>query len=225
MTRPVLPRPLLLLLLAAAYAAAARVSLAFAFPAGGIPPLWLPAGLGLAATTLGGRRYWPGLAAGSLLVWGFTGHTALVIAGLVGADVLEPILGAWLLPRLGFRATLERIRDVWTLAGSALLLALITASLGLVALVAGREVGDGFSALFEAWWTWFAARLLGIMVIAPLCFVWSRPAPARAPLATRPLEAAALLATVTVLASLSAWLLPGLPRVAMPALLIVCVMW
>ncbi|HTO73543.1 MAG TPA: PAS domain S-box protein, partial [Gemmatimonadales bacterium] len=225
MTRSRISRPLLFIGLALAYAAAARLSLLFAIPAGGIPPLWLPAGIGLAVLALGGIGYWPGLAAGSLLIWWTTGHPTLVVVALVGADVLEPVLGARLLPRLGFRPTLERVRDVWTLAGSALLLALLTASLGLLALVIGGEVGGGFSTLFETWWTWFAARLLGIMVAAPLCLVWSRPAPARPPLADRPLEAAALVATTIVLAALAAWLLPGLPRLAMPAMLMVCVIW
>ena len=176
MTPPNLTRLLRLVGLAVAYAAAARLSLAFAIPAGGIPPLWLPAGLGLAVISLNGRSFWPAVAVGSLVVWWTTDHTLLVVAGLVLADLLEPLLGAWVLPRLGFRPTLDRIRDVWAVAGAALLLAFLTASLGLAVLVAGREVGGEFSALFEAWWTWFAARLLGIMVVAPLCFVWSRPA-------------------------------------------------
>jgi PAS domain S-box-containing protein len=225
MTRPALTRLVHLVVLAAVYAAAARLSLAFAIPAGGIPPLWLPAGLGLAVLSLNGRGYWPGLAVGSLVVWGTTDHSPLIVAGLVLADLLEPSFGAWLLPRLGFRPTLDRVRDVWAMGAAALLLAFLTASLGLIVLVAGREVGDAPAALFEAWWTWFAARLLGIMVVAPLCFVWSRPAPAAAPLASRPREAAALGAATAILASLAGWLLPGQLRVAMPALLIVCVAW
>ena len=225
MSRFPVSRPLALIGLAVAYAAAARLSLLFAIPAGGIPPLWLPAGLGLAVMSLGGPGYWPGLAMGSFLIWATTDHPPLVVAALVAADVLEPVLGARLLPRLGFRPTLERVRDVWTLAGSALLLSLLTASLGLIALIAGREVSGGFSTPFETWWTWFAARLLGIMVVAPLCLVWSRPAPSRPPLADRPLEAAALITTTVLLAALAAWLLPGFPRLGMPALLMVCVIW
>ncbi len=228
MTLTVPLKPARLLALAAAYAVAARVSILFAIPAGGIPPLWLPAGLGLFLVSRYGRGVWPAIASGSVVVWLLAArphHPAIVIIGLVLADVLEPLAGTAILSRLGFRPTLDRIRDVWAIAGAALVLALLTASLGLLALYLGHEVGDGLPSVFETWWTWFAARLLGTMVIAPLCFVWSRPSPAPTPLASRPLEAVALGFATLILALLAAWLLPGQLRLAMPALLIVCVAW
>jgi PAS domain S-box-containing protein len=228
MTAPTPLRPSRIVLLAIAYAAAASLSIVFAIPSGGIPPLWLPAGLGLFLVSRYGRGIWPAIAVGSLAVWlvaAHPHHPAIVIFGLVLADVVEPLLGVAILAQLGFRPTLDRIRDVWAIAGAALVLALLTASLGLLSLYLGREVGDGLPQLFETWWTWFAARLLGTMVIAPLCYVWSRPTPAVAPLGSRPLEAVALGCATLILALLAAWLLPGQLRLAMPALLIVCVAW
>jgi signal transduction histidine kinase/DNA-binding response OmpR family regulator/HPt (histidine-containing phosphotransfer) domain-containing protein len=154
MTRP--PRTGLawIALLALAYYAAGKAGAALlTLPDGVTLAVFLPAGLGRAATLLGGRRLALGVFLGQLaLVAGKlpTGSALLMATG----NGLEAWVVATLLARWDFRPALERVRDVALLSGVGALLGQMTsATFGVASLVlagflpAGHVVGTWF-----AWW-------------------------------------------------------------------------
>jgi integral membrane sensor domain MASE1 len=154
MTRP--PRTGLawIALLALAYYAAGKAGAALlTLPDGVTLAVFLPAGLGRAATLLGGRRLALGVFLGQLaLVAGKlpTGSALLMATG----NGLEAWVVATLLARWDFRPTLERVRDVALLSGVGALMGQMTsATFGVASLVlagflpAAHVVGTWF-----AWW-------------------------------------------------------------------------
>ncbi|HEY6100939.1 MAG TPA: MASE1 domain-containing protein, partial [Anaeromyxobacter sp.] len=66
--------------LAIAYVIAARLGLMMDAVEGFATLLWPPSGIALAALLLGGRRLWPGIAAGAFVVNALTGAPLLAAA-------------------------------------------------------------------------------------------------------------------------------------------------
>jgi PAS domain S-box-containing protein len=104
--------------------------------------LWLAPGFGVACLLRYGRRAWPAIAAGSIVVWGFIRHAYLpaIVAESAG-EALSIVLIVTLLRSWGFRPTLDRYKD------SLLLVA---------ALAIGRTVSsaiDVLSVIGAAWVT------------------------------------------------------------------------
>ncbi len=142
-----------------------------------IVPLWLPAGLGLAAVLRGGLRFLPGIGLGSLLVnlilpslnaplvlnhfW-----SALLIA--TGA-MLQTALGACLLKRFG-ADPLRPAREQWMLRYvlfSGLLVCLMNAGIGTWAVTFfNRTSGD--PALLPDLTTWWLGDSFGVILGTPL---------------------------------------------------------
>src|SRR5580704_5724807 len=128
----------------AAYFVTAVLGLRFFEPVGGYATLvWPPTGLALAALVLRGRGLWPGVALGALAanVWvGAGAGTPLGVAfGIAAGNTIEAVLGAWLLERLAFRPSLERLLDVFGLVVVAALSTAVSATVG----VASIRLGGG----------------------------------------------------------------------------------
>ena len=180
---PSLPPPAKLLWLALAYFVLARASLLLAFAGSNASPVWPPAGLALAALTLGGLRFWPAIALGAFaanvsafLAGGQNGPSLyLVSAGIALGNSGAAAAGAWLLRRFAdHESPLGTMANGLRLLGVAPLAALISASAGLAALTLGHIVPPGAAATVGL--TWWMGDLTGMLIVAPLIFAWLRPA-------------------------------------------------
>jgi diguanylate cyclase (GGDEF)-like protein len=164
-------------LLAGLYFVLAEVGLSAGSLTGNVTPVWPPTGLALAALVLFGRRLWPGVALGALLVNGLS-DVPLVVAGCMAVgNTLEALIGATLLRLIpGFHPSLGRVADVVSVAVLAAgLSTAIGASVGVVSLALGGVIAPG--AFWATWRVWWVGDALGALVVAPVILTWARPGP------------------------------------------------
>ncbi|HEX9312557.1 MAG TPA: MASE1 domain-containing protein, partial [Actinomycetota bacterium] len=135
--RPGLPaRALQTVLLAAVYYGSARLSLSLALIARNVTPLWPSTGIALVAFLVLGRRVWPGIALGALLVNAPISSSPAAAAATAAGNTLAPFVAAELLRRVGFRTEIDRLRDAIAIVFLAALTSmLISATLGAVTLL------------------------------------------------------------------------------------------
>ncbi len=196
-------------LLAAVYFGGGKLGLSLASVEGIVTLVWPPTGIALAGLLLGGYRLWPGVFLGAFLVNILTDAPLAAVMGISVGNTLEAVTGAYLLRRLvGFRNSLERLRDVLGLVFLAAALSTIVsatsgvASLGLTGVIP-------WAAAASTWWVWWLGDAMGALVVAPALLTWGhelRPAwPSR-----RLLEAALLLAALILVSQtiFSGWLAP-----------------
>jgi diguanylate cyclase (GGDEF)-like protein len=189
------------LLLTAAYFAAAKFSLLLAISPGYATAVWPPSGIALASLLLLGRRVWPGIWLGAILV-NLTVASSPAIALLIGTgNALEAFAGAELVQRfIGVPRRFERGSDVVLFVLIAAASCTIAATVGATALAASRAVS--WSQFLPHWWTWWQGDLTGVVIVAPLILSWSLRRAAPWP-GGKMLEAAAfgiLLLVVTLVA-------------------------
>jgi PAS domain S-box-containing protein len=135
--------------------------------------LWPYTGIGLAGVLLFGFRVLPFIA---LLNFSLSlSHYPLgIAAGQTLAELVELCISAWLLRRLRFNNTFQKLSNtvIFLLAGAA----------------AGPFVGAGLKQLpfllvqhrswnefFFNWWAWWRGDVLGILVFTPLLLSWMLP--------------------------------------------------
>jgi PAS domain S-box-containing protein len=180
-----------LLGISSAYIATAKLGLDLSVAHGVITPVWAPSGIALASLLLFGRRFWPAVALGALIANATSGPDPAVAAGIAVGNTLEAIVGAYLLQRVGFRASLDRVRHVLQLVVlGAGLATLISATNGVTVLILS---GNAPASLGSDWVLWWFGDAVGIMLVAPLllvAFSAERSRPSRA----RLLEALVLVA-------------------------------
>ena len=178
--RGALPANLALL---AAYLVCGRLGLMLALPPGYATPLFLPAGLALAALGVGGARLLPAVGAGALLLNLLAPHPsssaplggAAVLAALVaaGAAMLQAWAGArlyrrWVDPAIGCG------RDVIGFLLLAPVVCCISPSLSLAGLAALGVVAR--ASLGANWLTWWLGDTIGVLLAAPLAWIaFGRP--------------------------------------------------
>ncbi|MGN6166605.1 MAG: sensor histidine kinase [Solirubrobacteraceae bacterium] len=186
---------------AAAYFGAAKLGLLLAFANSSVTAVWPPSGLALAAVVVWGPRVWPGIWLGAFLANLTTQGSVLAVVGIATGNTLEPLLGAFLLSRVGFRRNLERIRDVVALvvlAGA--LSTTVSATIGVASLAADGLVRHGM--FLATWRVWWLGDLGGdVLVASALLVLTASPRPPQRRLWQ--IEAAALavaLVAVSVLA-------------------------
>ena len=188
------PAPPLLGVLAVAvvYFAAARLGLSMASLAEQVSPVWPPTGIALASLLLFGRRYWPGVTLGALAANALTNAPLATACGIAVGNTLEAVVGAALLERVGFRPSLERVRDVAALIVCAALgSTMLSATIGVASLcLGGVQPWSAFGPLWSVWWI---GDLMGALVVAPALLVWAQVEPAGWQVRQRA-EAVALLA-------------------------------
>jgi signal transduction histidine kinase len=156
------------------YFITAKLGLSMGAVSGLATAVWPPTGISLVALVLFGYNLWPGIVLGALLVNLSAGAPLLAAGGMAIGNTLEAVLGAYLLQRVvGFRPTLDRLRDVLALVGlAALLSTLVSATLGVTSgwlggVIPAANVG-------KAWGAWWLGDMLGDLVLAPLLFAWAR---------------------------------------------------
>src|SRR6476646_10597874 len=153
-----------LLGIASAYVAAAKLGLDLSVAHGVITPVWAPSGIALASLVLFGRRFWPAVALGALIANATSGADPLVAAGIAVGNTLEAVVGAYLLERVGFRPSLDRVRHVLQLVVfGACLATLISATNGVAVLTLS---GNAPSSLGSDWLLWWFGDTVGILLVA-----------------------------------------------------------
>lgn len=190
-------------LLAALYFLAGRIGFMVSAVDPIVSSVWPPSGIALAAMLLMGTRFWPGITIGAFILnaTGTIGPlSALVIAG---GNTLGALLAAWLLTSVGFRLSLERLRDVLALVVGAVASTPVSATIGVtvLAIVRGPEISD-----WTIWTTWFSGDAIGIVLVTPLILAWAAGPPLRA--SKRDVIEATALATLLIGSAVVLWRAP-----------------
>jgi diguanylate cyclase (GGDEF)-like protein/PAS domain S-box-containing protein len=159
-----------LALLAGVYWATAELGLSLGSLPGNVAPVWPPTGVALAAILLFGTRMWPGVALGALLVNG--PEVPLISAlGMALGNTAEALVGAWLLRRVHFRPTLDRLRDVVRLVVlGAVVATTASATIGVASLVVGGVVPG--ARFWSTWQVWWAGDAMGSLLVTPALLTW-----------------------------------------------------
>jgi PAS domain S-box-containing protein len=205
-------------LVAAVYFGGAKLGLNLAVGHGVITPVWPPTGIAIAALLLLGPRLWPAVAIGALAGNATSGVSLWVAAGIAVGNTLEAVLAAYLLRRLSFRTSFERVQDVVRFACVAAAACAVAATNGVTVLALADS--DAASPHGSRWLLWWLGDTTGALLVAPLILVWATRAPIRVP-GRRLLEGALMLGALAGLCA--AIFLGGLWRY--PYLLFPLLLW
>jgi integral membrane sensor domain MASE1 len=159
------------LLLAAAYVVAAKFGFTFAFATKQVTAVWPPTGIALAALLIWGYRVWPGIWLGAFISNALTSEPTWAAAFIATGNTLAPVFGNFLLRRVGFDNTLNRVRDVILLAvlGAGVAM-IISATNGVTSLALARIVP--WATFLSVWWVWWVGDAMGVLFVAPLLLTW-----------------------------------------------------
>jgi signal transduction histidine kinase len=159
-----------LVLLFVLYFSTARLGLSLDAVSGFATPVWPPTGIALAALLILGYRFWPGIAAAAFLVNLTTGAAPLVALGIGIGNMLEALIGAYLLRRfVHIDFSLERVRDIVGLVLTVIVSTSVSATIGVSTLLSGNVIVS--AAYDETWIAWWIGDMLGALVITPLLLI------------------------------------------------------
>lgn len=162
----------LLLAIAALYFVAGKLGLRLAFANPSTTLVWPPTGIALAALLWYGKRVWPAVFAGALLVNLTTAGGIATSLGIAAGNTLEALAGCWLVVRwAGGKGAFKRASTVCAFTLLAMLATMVSPSIGVGTLVLGhllpwREYG-------AVWLTWWLGDMGGALVVAPALLLWS----------------------------------------------------
>ncbi|MEG4852413.1 MASE1 domain-containing protein [Microcoleus sp. B5-D4] len=130
-------------------------------------PVWPPAGIALAALLLQGRRMWPGIVLGSVLLNSTGGIPSAVIVTSAFSVTLQALAGEALLRESGFSTKLDRLRDVLALVAGAVIGSTLVGSIlgNLGTCIFGWAQWSNFS---RNWWTTWLGDGMGILIVTPV---------------------------------------------------------
>ena len=171
----------LIALSALAYLGLGLAGLALAIPPGYASPIFPAAGFAVAIMLCSGRRAWPGIALGSLLLNLVTGDmtaaarstTVLAALGIAAGATLQAYVAARLTERVagsGWRRmeAIGEIAPILIVAGP--LSCLTGAGIGVTTLYL-NGLTPAAEVLFTAW-NWWAGDTLGVLLALPLSLTW-----------------------------------------------------
>ena len=186
---------------AAGYFVGAKLGLRLAFSNQNVTSVWPPTGIAVAALVLLGTRVWPGIAVGALVANLTNGAPLTTSLAITAGNTLAPVGAAVLLDLVGFRASLDRVRDVIALVLlGGLASMLLSATGGTTTLAAtGQLRGAGYG---STWLVWWVGDALGVVLFAPLFLTLFAPESDLNVFRRRPQETAALFAGTAVAATL-----------------------
>ncbi|PWU08425.1 MAG: hypothetical protein C5B50_29535 [Verrucomicrobia bacterium] len=167
----------LMTVLAAVYMFAAKFGEAFSIPQLRVSPLWPPAGLALAGLLLFGLRLWPGIVIGALLasvtsvaLGSLTPGLRIILSvGVALGATLAAVSAAWLTQRFARgKAAFEQPGTIFRFVALAAVLS--------TALSPTLELASYSLAGNADWGTWpirWFDDMVSVIVLTPLCLVWS----------------------------------------------------
>jgi len=171
---------LLVALVAGVYFGGAKLGLSLAVAHGVITPVWPPTGIAIAALLLLGPRYWPAVTAGAFLGNATSGVSLGIAAAISVGNTVEALAAVYLLRRINFRLSFDRVSDV---LGFAVLGALVPAALAATNGVTVLALADSAAAhpYGPRWLLWWLGDATGALLVAPLILVWATRLPRRLP--------------------------------------------
>ena len=130
--------------------------------------MWPAYGVALGTIILCGYRIWPAITAGAFLVAFLSPVGSVVALGQAIAATLAALTGAILLTRVaGFHQSMTRLRDAaWLVTLGAFGSALISASLGTLALYAGHVTP--YAGIPSGWLVYWLGDSTGVLLVTPL---------------------------------------------------------
>jgi signal transduction histidine kinase/ActR/RegA family two-component response regulator len=186
------------LMTATVYFGAAKLGLAMATVAEQVSAVWPPTGIALALALLA-PRCWPGITLGAFLAHATAREPVWTAGAIAMGNTAEALVGAWLLRRAAFNASLGRLTDVLRLIilaafGSTI----VSATTGVLSLCGGGV--QSWATFGRLWPVWWIGDAMGDLVMAPLVLVWLSSSPLR--LQPRRVAEAGMLLVALVTASL-----------------------
>ena len=174
MSRPV-PLFARIILLALVYFAAAKLGLSLAALHSNVTPIWPPTGIAIASLLIFGRRVWPGIFVGALVVNVLTDIPVGSAVGIAVGNTLEALVAVWLLQSVArWRNSLDSVADVMRFVGCAVILApMVSATIGNLSLRLGGAVE--WATFWPFWLTWWIGDGFGALVVAPFFLSWRSP--------------------------------------------------
>ena len=191
-------------LLAAVYVLVGRIGFMVSAVDPIVSSVWPPSGVALAALLLMGVRFWPGVFLGAFIL-NATGTIApLPAMAIAVGNTGEALLATWLLTSVGFRPSLERLRDVLALVVLGAIATTVSATVGItvLAFVRGTFALPGWT----IWTTWFSGDALGILLVTPLILTWAAGPTPR--VSKRDVIEASVLATLVIASAVVLWRAP-----------------
>jgi integral membrane sensor domain MASE1 len=168
-----------ILLVAVGYAGLGKLFVLLSSLVNVVALVYPPEGLALAAGLWLGRRVWPGVFLGELLLTISTPTPPVASLAMAFGNTADMLLGVTILrERLGFTPRLERLRDV---VGLTLVVAAVcaplSATVGVTALgLAGEVAASQYGA---TWCSWWLANVIGQVLVAPALLTWLAHPPRR----------------------------------------------
>jgi two-component system, NarL family, sensor histidine kinase FusK len=169
-----------ILLLTLAYFVFAKLGLALDAISGFATLFWVPSGLAVSVLFLVSPVLAPGVFLGAFLANLSTGAPLPVALGIGMGNMLEALLGAYLLKQLAVTPSFSRFKDVLNLGIVASLGATVSALIGVESLLLGHVIApSAFAATGQAWWIGDALSILLITPFALSISTWIQQKMAR----------------------------------------------
>jgi len=167
------------LLLAIVYVVSGKLGLLLALPPGYASPIFVPAGIAVAAAFISGRKPLPWIFLGSLVLNIWIGYSAshqinptgLTAAFLIAvASTLQAALGGWVLRRVvGYPAGFDHSAEILRFLLLSPLICLTSATLSVTCLWA-LSIFDTTNSLSN-WASWWVGDTLGVLIMLPLAMI------------------------------------------------------
>ena len=167
---------LVYLLLTVVYIVSGKLGLMLSLPPGYASPIFPPAGIAVAAALIGGRKTWPWIFIGSMLLNIWVGYATshqissmgfMAAIAIASASTLQASIGGWILRRaIGYPAAFDHASEILRFLLLAPVLCLIGSTLAVGSLwVLGNINTTDFIVNWTSWWI---GDSLGIVVVFPI---------------------------------------------------------
>jgi len=134
---------------------------------GNVGPVWPAYGIAVAAILICGYRVWYVLAAAMFVVAWISPVSPLIAAGQTASSVVAFLTAGYLLRRIGFHRSLDRLRDVGALVAlGGFASAAVSATLGSAVLYAGQM--RTYSGMGKGWLIYWLGDSTGVLLVTPL---------------------------------------------------------
>jgi len=165
--------PSRILLLAVSYYISARLGLMIPFIGSYITLIWLPTGIAVALLLRWGYCVLPGIFIGAFATSYSMGAPLLVCASIALGNSLAPLSTAFILRRINFHNSLNRVQDILFLFAAAATGMLLSASGGVLTLVTFDKLPLQNAGM--AWVSWWAGDFVGVLLASPILLNISLP--------------------------------------------------